>query len=593
MRLAANRLLLLGSVATALAIPSLAQVQNAAAPAPAPAVAPAQAAPAPAPQAQQPAAAQTEALPEDETSTTADAEAVEALPPPKPVEYPSFGRRDPFTAGVLNPAGMAIGTDPWGQANGVFLSTLMRRMETPIASRWAHIGLRDALLAAAQSPRGVNPVDWAAERVWLLLRMGEADGAQMLVADVDTDRFTPKMTQVAVQSALASADPLALCPLMDGMHKTDSRVLPLVQAICAGLNGEPDSASAQIESARRRGAISGIDLSLAQKVTGATTDTGTAATIEWDPVQGLTSWRYGLAAATGMIPPKRLMDSASPRVSAWYARAPLIPFDDRLQAARIAAGLGVFSSQALVDFYSKIYDSTDPNDLGGTDSWQLRLAFAGRDQDTRIAAMRHLWGLGDGRLQKEASRALLGTAAARIEPNPDLQDDAPNLIASMLAAGLDSDAARWANAVARMDDGPGDRAWAMLALGAPDGSNVDVGASRVNDFIGRDKSAGRKRSALLVAGLAALGRLDAGTASRLNSRYHLHIERPSPWAQMIDAAAKRNQGGTVLVLAGTGLQGADFQSVPSAQVFHIVMGLRNTGQQFLARMIAAEALART
>jgi hypothetical protein len=135
--------------------------------------------------------------------------------------------------------------------------------------------------------------------------MGEADGAQMLVANVDSDRFTPKMTQVAVQSALASADPLALCPLMDGMRKTDPRILPLVQAICAGLNGEPDSASAQIESARRRGSIGGIDLSLTQKVAGATTDTGTAATIEWEPVQGLTSWRYGLAAATGMAPPKR------------------------------------------------------------------------------------------------------------------------------------------------------------------------------------------------------------------------------------------------------------------------------------------------
>jgi len=587
MLLATKRLLLLGSVATALAIPALAQVQNNVASAP-----PAQAAPA----AQAPPAAsgQTEALPEDETSTTVAAEQAEAALPPKPIEYPSYARRDPFTAGALDPAQLAIGTDPWGHANGAFLSTLMRRMDTPLASRWAHIGLRDALLARARAPQGVNPVDWAAERVWLLLRMGEADAAQMVVAGVDTDRFTPKMTQVAVQSALASSDPLALCPIADGLHKADPRILPLVQAICAGLNGEPDSAAAQIEFARRRGTIGGIDLALAQKVAGATNDTGTAATIEWDPVQDLTSWRYGLATATAMSPPTRLMDSASPQVRAWYARAPLIPFEDRLQAARIAAGLGVFSSQALVDLYSNIYDATDPNELGGTDSWQLRLAFAGRDEETRLAAMRHLWTAGgQNRLQKEASRALLGTASARIEPNADLEGDAPDLIASMLAAGLDSDAARWANAVARMNDSAGDRCWAMLALGAPDGSGVDLSVSRVNDFIGRDKSQGRKRSALLVAGLAALGRLDTGTASRLNSRYRLHIERATPWAQMIDAAAKRDQGGTVLVLAGTGLQGPDFESVPSAQVFHIVMGLRNTGQQFLARMVAAEALART
>jgi hypothetical protein len=304
------------------------------------------------------------------------------------------------------------------------------------------------------------------------------------------------MTQVAVQSALASSDPLGLCPIADGLHKADPRILPLVQAICAGLNGEPDSASAQIESARRRGTIGGIDLALAQKVAGATTDTGTAATIEWDPVQDLTAWRYGLATATAMTPPKRLMDSASSQLRAWYARAPLIPFEDRLQSARIATGLGVFSSQALVDVYSSIYDATDPNDLGGTDSWQLRLAFAGRDQDTRLSAMRHLWSAGgDNKLQTEASRALLGTAAARIEPNADLQDDAPDLIASMLAAGLDSDAARWTNAVARMDDAQADRCWAMLALAAPDGSGVDLSVSRLTDFIGRDKSLGRKRSA--------------------------------------------------------------------------------------------------
>ena len=58
--------------------------------------------------------------------------------------------------------------------------------------------------------------------------MGEADAARMLVAGVDTDRFTPKMTQVAVQSALANADPPALCPIEDGIRKYDPRVRELV-----------------------------------------------------------------------------------------------------------------------------------------------------------------------------------------------------------------------------------------------------------------------------------------------------------------------------------------------------------------------------
>jgi hypothetical protein len=579
----AIRRFLLPCCAAAIAIPAIAQVQNATAPATPPAAAQT-------PAAQQP--PQDQAL-QGGVNATAANEVVAQAPPP-PVEYPGFARRDPFTAGALDASRLPIGSNAWGGANGAFLSSLLRHMDTPIASRWAHIGLRDALLATARAPSGVNPVDWAAERAWLLLRMGEADGARMLVESIDTDRFTPKMTQVAVQSALATSDPLGLCPLTQGMRKTEPRILPLTQAICAGLNGEPETASAQVEAARRRGPIGGIDLTLAQKVVGATSDSGTAATIEWEPVDALTSWRYGLATATAMSPPKRLLDSASPQLRAWYARAPLISFQDRLDSARIATGLGVFSSQALIDFYSSIYDLTDPNDLGGTDAWQLRLAYAGRDEETRLAAMRRLWSIGgDNRLEREASWALLASAAARIAPSKDLQSDAPDLIASMLAAGLDNDAARWANVVRQMDDEEADRCWAMLALGAPNSPGLDVSAGRVNAFIGRDKSKGRKRSALLVAGLAALGRLDAGTASRLNARYGLNIERASPWTQMIDAAARRDQGGSVLVLAGTGLQAPDFVSVPSAHLFHVVMALRNSGQEFLARMVAAEALART
>src|SRR3569833_895725 len=125
----------------------------------------------------------------------------------------------------------------------------MRRMHTPLASRWAHMALRDALLAKLHAPVNVNPVDWSAERAWLLLRMGEADAARMLVAGVDTDRFTPKMVQVAVQSALANADPPTLCPHEESKKKTEADKLRLVQAMCASLAGEPEAASAMIDQA--------------------------------------------------------------------------------------------------------------------------------------------------------------------------------------------------------------------------------------------------------------------------------------------------------------------------------------------------------
>lgn len=513
--------------------------------------------------------------------------------PPPPVELPEHARRDPNVVGRLDPRQLGVGPAPWGRAGGAFLSTLLRRMDTPIASRWAHIALRNLLLTRVEAPAAVHPVDWTAERAWLLLRMGEADAARMLVSGVDVDRFTPKMFQVGVQSALANADPSALCPLQAGIEEVEPQIYQLVDAMCAALAGEPETARSQIDSARRRGRTSEIDLALAQKVVGATANTGRAVTVEWEPVERLNAWRFGLAAATGMMPPERLIEDAPLQLRAWQAQAPLFAPADRLEAAQIAAGLGVFSSQALVDLHSLIYDSTGPDELPQTDAWQLRQAFVGGDLQTRLAAMRRLWSAAEGPLEREAVRAMLGRAATLVRPDPELQGDAVNLIASMLAAGYDREAARWAAVVDDMDDEYADEVWAMLALAAPEGVDVDRSAGRINDFIGRDDSLGRKRSALLVAGLAGLGHIDSATATRLNDRHNLRLDRRSSWTSMIDSAAQRGQGGTSLVLAGTGLQAPSFEALPPSHLFHAVAALRVTEQDFIARMIAAEALART
>lgn len=576
--------LLAAVAAAAFALPVLAQ-ENQSAPAPAPA-------PAPAVQPQPSPVGRADAVGESATGLV-ELELEEQEPPPPPVEYPDFARRDPRVVGRLDPVALGLGAYPWRGASGAFLSTLMRRTDTPLASRWAHIALRNLLIARVPAPRNVNPVDWAAERAWLLLRMGEGGSARLLVAGVDTDRFTPKMYQVAVQSALANADPAALCPLQGGIERVERNIVQLVDAMCAALAGEPETAAAQIDAARRRGRMRGIDLELAQKVVGAGSNTGRAVTIEWDPVDRLDTWRFGLATATGMTFPDRLIDDAPVQLRAWQAAAPMIAPLDRLESAEIATGLGVFSSQSLTDLHSLIYDATGPDDLPETQAWQLRLAFAGRDLETKLAAMRRLWSAPNQPLRIYAAKALLGRAASLIEPSADLQSDAPNLIASMLAAGFDRQAARWTRAVSQMDDDYADPAWAMLALGAPDGTAIDLSVRRINAFIGRDTSPGRKRSALLVAGLAGLGRINAETAGSLSSRHGLRLGRRSSWTRMIDGAAARGQSGTVLVLTGTGLQAATFDAIPPAHVFHSIAALRRTRQDFTARMIAAEALART
>ncbi len=580
-----TKTLLIASAAVLLALPALAQQTATPQPAPAtPAATPTPTASAP------PSTAVAPSEGGADESAVEEVSSASLQPPTPPVEYPGWARRDPWTVGSLNPEDAGLTSEAWGGADGPFLSTLMRRMRTPLASRWAHIALRDALLSRIHAPVNVNPVDWVAERAWLLLRLGEADAARMLVADVDVDRFTPKMVQVAVQSALANADAPALCPLEDGIKKYDPGVIRLVQAMCASLSGESDAASAMIDQARRYGRIGGVDLALAEKVVGAGAN-GRASTIEWEPVGSLTAWRFGLATGTGAMPPDRLINAASPQLRAYQARAPLLTPQQRLPSAMVAAGLGVFSSQTMVDLYSAIYDLTDPGDLPDSDAWQLRQAFAGKDADTRLAAIRKLIALGKDGLQKEAARALVARAATLVEPDSKLAKDAPDLISAMLAGGYDQAAARWIPAVNGMDDEDSDRCWAMLALAAP--NVADVGTSRINSFIRRDKSRDHVRSALLVAGLAGLGRISTDTANSINRRYGLGLGHVTSWTKMIDAAAVRGQGGTVLVLTGTGFQTPRFDRMPSSHVYHAVSALNRTGLGFTARMIAAEALSRT
>ena len=523
-------------------------------------------------------------------SEAADAMVVEVAPP---IELPSSARRDPSMVGPLPAAQAGFGDNPWGRSSGKFLSVLMRRTDTPLASRWGHILLRNALLTNARAPGDVNPADWVAERAWLLVRMGEADGARLLVAGVDVADFTPKMYQIAAQSALATADPSALCPLENGLAKVERNVAPLVRAMCASLSGNSAIAAADVEAARRRGRYDPIDLALADKVVGAGADTARAVTIEWKPVKRLNAWRFGLATATGMAPPDALMTAASPQLRAWQARAPMLSAEQRLASARIATGLGVFSSQALIDLYAQIYDLTDASDLGQTDAWQVRLAVAGKKQDDKIGAIRKLLDATKGSIEREATRALLARAAERITPDSKLQEIAPELIASLLAGGFDREAARWASVIDDMDDQYADRCWAMLALGAPTTQGVDLGGSRVGSFIKNDDSPGHQRSALLVAGLAGLGRISTSAAGQLSQRYGLGLGGKSVWTQYIDGASMRHQAGTVALLAAVGLQAPGMESVPGFHLYHLTTALNRNGQEFAARMIAAEALSRT
>jgi hypothetical protein len=242
----------------------------------------------------------------------------------------------------------------------------------------------------------------------------------------------------------------------------------------------------------------------------------------------------------------------------------------------------------MVEMHSLVLDRTDTAEAAGTVGARLRSAWTGGDAGERLEAMRVLWREAEGAHERHARLILTAGAAARIPVSADYSGDAANLIASMLTAGLDRAAARWS---AIVEDSGDDRAWALLAVAAPRPS-VGLGAGRIEDFIEADQ-AGRRRSQMLVAALAGLGRLDEGDASRLASSVSLALGgEGGRWARAIDRAAREGETGTVALLAATGMQSGGWQGVPPAQLFRIVRALRTVGLDHEARMIAAEAMAR-
>jgi hypothetical protein len=526
-----------------------------------------------------------------ENAAAEDLEALEELAPPEPpIEIPDYARRPTDVTGVIGPDQWGLQYDAYGSANGRFLSTLMRRMDAPLPSRWMSILLRRALLSRVPAPSYVHPVDWVAERAWLLLRMGEADAARMLVQSVDVDQFTPKMFSVAVQTALATADPAALCPLVGpGRETSDEPVWPLAEAMCAALEGEATSASSMIDRARRRSGARGIDVTLAEKVIGSGANTRRAVSVQWDDVDSINSWRFGLASATGLEIPEKLMRSAGAHVHAWQARAPMLPLEQRIAAAQTAAYLGVFSSASLVEMYSLIADATDASEMAETVGGRLRAAYAARTVPARMNALRGLWDESkNDPVQRQARLILTAGAASRIPASADYAKDAPNLVAAMLAAGYDERAQRWSAVVDGAEGKEADLAWAMIALASPK-ETVDSG--RVQAFASSDDSENGLRGRMLVAALAGLGKLGSEGAEMADDM-GVKINAQNRWTRLLERAAQRRQQGTVVLLSAAGMQTGGWVGVPPEHLYRVLNALRRVGLDYEARMIAAEALAR-
>lgn len=500
-------------------------------------------------------------------------------------DVPPDARRSLDAVGIISEASGGFPADAFGALDGAFLKQVVERTSGPIASRWGTIMARRLLASRTKTPEGVNGADWTAERAWLLLRMGDSVVARNLVQQVDGEDYSKRLYEVAMQSYLANGDLAGICPLTaGGVRVVNNGRWKMSQAICASLAGEQGSATAFVNQGRYQGWVRGVDYLLTEKAVGAGINGRRSVKIEWENVEGMNPWRFGLSAAVGMEPPERLFENIGRQVDGWRVQLPMYTPTVRAKYAPGAAALGILSNRDMVDLYAQVLDDTEAPDAVRVRAENLGDAYTASGAGAKVAAMTSLWSAAAASADYRASLVMTARAAALIEPSADHVSATDNLVASMLTAGLDRSAARWIGVVP-----DGSLGWALLTLGVP-GRVTSADYSSLDEFYGNDESVQGHKSALLLAGLSGLGRVEADVRTEFAGDLKVNIARQTKWSKAITAAAERGEKGTVALMAVAGMQAPSWTQIPAFHLYYIVRSLRQVGLEAEARMIAAEAV---
>jgi hypothetical protein len=500
-------------------------------------------------------------------------------------DVPPSARQSLNDIGILSEASGGFPANSFGRLDGAFLNQILKRTTGPIASRWGTIMARRLLASRTNTPAGVNGADWTAERAWLLLRMGDSVVARNLVQQVDGADYTKRLHEVAMQAYLANGDLAGMCPISEsGARLVNNGRWKMTRAICASLAGEQGNATALINQGRYQGWVRGVDYLLAEKAVGAGMNGRRSVTIEWENVEGMNPWRFGLSAAVGLEPPESLFAGTGRQIDGWRVQLPMFTPTIRVKYASNAAALGILSNRNIVDLYAQVLADPDAPDAARAQAESLGNAYSASDADAKVAAMTSLWTTAAAGADYQASLVMTARAAALIAPDRDHQAEADQLIASMLTAGLDRSAARWIDVVA-----DGSLGWALLTLAAP-GRVTAADYGSLDDFFGNDDSTDGHKSRLLLAGLYGLGRIESDARADFASDLKINIARQTAWSKAISAAAERGEQGTVALMAMAALQAPSWSAVPANHLYYIVRSLRQVGLEAEARMIAAEAV---
>jgi hypothetical protein len=532
------------------------------------------------------------------------ADGASPVPPPSdlPPALPASAAPDPFAtapdrvrnidvAGPLPSRLGGYGANAFAGSNGAFLTALLNQTRAPFAARWVHIVARRALLSRVPTPAGVRPADWIAARARLLVAMGEADGAKLLVDDVPIDRYTVALYGVASDAHLAAADVPALCPLAaTGRSIAKTPFWDLAVAVCAGIEGDDITSATYFDRVRASNKVASIDVVLSERVTSVASGEGRAANVEWQDNDQLTPLRFGFASAAGVAIPDALTAALPSRIAGWIMRAPNVSEATRGRAAPIAAAAGIVSARELAAL-AAIDTATD----GGTPDGlaeQLRVAFAGRSSRERIDAMQAVWAAASSRSMRYGRYVQTAEAAARIPPSSTYAADCDELVKSMLSAGLVRPALAWWPVLKTADERARMAVWPLLAIADP-GNRIAATpeqAQRWYSAIRSEDRSAKRKAALFAAVMRGLGK---GNAASWNGFARSHDVEPvdNSYTRALAAAAKARRKGEVALLGAVGMQSA-WAGVAPGLLEAILRAYRRVGLNAEARMLGVEALTR-
>lgn len=499
-------------------------------------------------------------------------------------DIPAGARRSVEEVGLISAREGGFARNALARQPAALVRAILTASNGPLVSRWGHILMRRALTSRLNAPAGMDAVEFAALRARALNGMGESVVARAFVQDVDGSNYDKALTDEAFTAYIGSGDILGICPVarLKPTIREDNE-WEMAQQICAAFVGEGRNADRRLQRVLGTSDTPEIDVRLAQRFAGAGGEGRRAVNIEWDGVDDLTPWRFSLARALGVDIPDNLLDGdAGVQFDLAEVAIPASPLLARVAAADRAGARGVLSASAMVDLYGQLYASDQYTAAQKARTRDLREAYVAENVSQRIEALRKLWSEDAG----YGGLVLTAYAAARLPVSEDLADDAPRLIAAMLAAGLDRNALRWGSVV-----GEGSEGWALLALAQP-ARETPVDAGAVSTFAGSDDSEDQRKSQFLLAGLAGLGRLTADDVTSISEDLGVNLTRSSAWSNTITKAAQTNNPALVAMLAGLGMQGTGWDRMTARQLYFIVRSLNQAGLSAEARMIAAEAVAR-